>query len=926
MKIREDAWIPPPRITSRRVISTLKERPTAAAVALFAILAAAFLNKALLPGYTLLPLDLIQTIVPWDNLELGPLANRLVSDPFYYFYPFRHYATESIQAGHFPLWNPLILSGTPTVADPTFQLFYPPTILASLFLPVRHALPWLAWFHLATTGTFMYLFLRRFGLGWPAAVLGGGAWMLNGYNLVWLENPHRLSTLTWIPGVFFAYEAATQDKKAGWVALGGLLLGLAILGGQMQFIFAFGLMLGLYGALKIALDLRNRGWNTVRLALYLILIGIIGLAIGSVVLLPAGEFVALSQRTTFDTDSIHNTRWPLEMVVTLIAPNYYGNPATDVPYWGPANYAETAAYFGAVSFLLALTSPLIFRERRALVAGSLALIVLAIVLGSPLARLLFLFPGASFIALRRMLILLPFAGSWLAAVGLEGWIARWHAGGADLSSVTILGLALIIILVIFVGNSIELGDAYRAHQGDILDNAGRSLLFLVAAGAALALGAKWPLAAGSLLLLLALGDLFSWGREYNPVTSTELLYPENAVVDLLSQDETLFRVLPLQAGVVLFGPNVTSVYDLQGIGGYSSLINGRYYELFKAIDDRVTVSWMAPNRNMLVMSAFDPLVSLLNVKYVLSPEPLPLDILPQVNVEGCEKPVPLHQDRPVTAGFVAQDPGLNRVDLSLLPVGTPGESTVEIGLWRQEIGRELVAQHTIDAVEIAAGQPATFFFAPVADSAGQTFVLALFGPETVALCRDGAGRPALAAYATWLQQVDVRGGVWIYENPNVLPRAYVVHHVAQRPADQVLDMLRDPEFNWVRSAVVESPPPGEYVELLAGSLVAGKSGAEITRYSPDQVEVSVGGESAGLLVLSDTYYPGWRVSIDGRETQLLRVNYALRGVYVPKGDHQVRFYFQPTYLKMTLLLSGGGLLLVLILIGRTVVWGREARR
>lgn len=60
----------------------------------------------------------------------------------------------------------------------------------------------------------------------------------------------------------------------------------------------------------------------------------------------------------------------------------------------------------------------------------------------------------------------------------------------------------------------------------------------------------------------------------------------------------------------------------------------------------------------------------------------------------------------------------------------------------------------------------------------------------------------------------------------------------------------------------------------------------------------------GVLVLSDTYYPGWKVTVDGRPSRLLRANYALRGVYLPGGNHRVVFRFAPASLRLGLLSTG----------------------
>jgi hypothetical protein len=69
-----------------------------------------------------------------------------------------------------------------------------------------------------------------------------------------------------------------------------------------------------------------------------------------------------------------------------------------------------------------------------------------------------------------------------------------------------------------------------------------------------------------------------------------------------------------------------------------------------------------------------------------------------------------------------------------------------------------------------------------------------------------------------------------------------------------------------------------------------------------RVSVRTGGD--GLLVLADPWYPQWRVEIDGRPAELLRVDHALRGVRVPAGDHQVIFTYRDRPLQLGLALSG----------------------
>jgi hypothetical protein len=64
---------------------------------------------------------------------------------------------------------------------------------------------------------------------------------------------------------------------------------------------------------------------------------------------------------------------------------------------------------------------------------------------------------------------------------------------------------------------------------------------------------------------------------------------------------------------------------------------------------------------------------------------------------------------------------------------------------------------------------------------------------------------------------------------------------------------------------------------------------------PDRQLLEV--DSAGVLaVTSGLFFPGWSVSVDGRDARPLRVDLALRGVVVPSGVHRVEWRYRPTWL------------------------------
>jgi hypothetical protein len=149
------------------------------------------------------------------------------------------------------------------------------------------------------------------------------------------------------------------------------------------------------------------------------------------------------------------------------------------------------------------------------------------------------------------------------------------------------------------------------------------------------------------------------------------------------------------------------------------------------------------------------------------------------------------------------------------------------------------------------------------------------------------------AYGVILQHIDLLQNVWIYQNPNVLPRAYIVHHADVATDKQSLQVLQSPQFNMYRTAVLDEPLPSDQSETLSPTPVRSEAQAHITHYEAHRIDIQVQTPRPGVLVLSDAYYPGWRASIDEQSTQVLRVNHALRGIYLPAGSHSVTFLFRP---------------------------------
>jgi hypothetical protein len=146
----------------------------------------------------------------------------------------------------------------------------------------------------------------------------------------------------------------------------------------------------------------------------------------------------------------------------------------------------------------------------------------------------------------------------------------------------------------------------------------------------------------------------------------------------------------------------------------------------------------------------------------------------------------------------------------------------------------------------------------------------------------------------------------IYRNPQVLPRAWLVHQVEVVEDDQAqLTRLADPHFDPAATVILASGAPATAPPTAPEAIPT-------VVYAPNRAQVQANVTAPALLVLSDAYSDDWRVTVDGRDAPLYRANYVLRGVWLPPGAHVVEFTYRPRSVVL-----GGGISLagILALIG-----------
>ena len=93
---------------------------------------------------------------------------------------------------------------------------------------------------------------------------------------------------------------------------------------------------------------------------------------------------------------------------------------------------------------------------------------------------------------------------------------------------------------------------------------------------------------------------------------------------------------------------------------------------------------------------------------------------------------------------------------------------------------------------------------------------------------------------------------------------------------------------------------------------------ELTHYQANEVRYKSKNNNDGLAVFSEIYYPkGWHATIDGKEVEISRADYVLRALWIPKGEHEIVFKFQPQIIATgdKLMLGSNIILFGLLLLG-----------
>ncbi len=180
------------------------------------------------------------------------------------------------------------------------------------------------------------------------------------------------------------------------------------------------------------------------------------------------------------------------------------------------------------------------------------------------------------------------------------------------------------------------------------------------------------------------------------------------------------------------------------------------------------------------------------------------------------------------------------------------------------------------------------------------YILCMHSLETPLLSLDG------------LFRINSETPLRVYRLRNRLPRAFLV--LDAKPSQEKFQSFEsflavDPNTTGPIPATSSSKPAPPAV----GQVNVVQSLVQIQSYDPNRIEMESKSDKAGVLILLDSYFPGWHALVDGKETPVKSINFVFRGVSLPSGSHHITLRYQPNSFKYGLWISSVGVFIWMIL-------------
>jgi hypothetical protein len=808
--------------------------------AFFCLVTVVFFHPYFLKALVPFPANLlVSSFSPWKYMPVpeypqGPPNKPIGFDNLRQAYPNRVFAALSLMKKSIPLWNPHILAGTPFLASYDTAVYYPLNLLYQV-LPHIDAWSIMVMLQPIIAGIGMYLFLRSLDRPISASLFGSTVYAFSGWMIVYWEEYIVLGhSIIWLPLALYA-STVLWRKKSSPITAGILLsaLCLSILAGYLQMtIYVFVTVILWNAYLCISVPIKDKAVK-IKKTVYLFGLIFIPVLLTSTQWLPALELYAHSLRgntTSLFLFRDYLARW--YHVVTLVAPDFWGNPGTYNYFGGTGFYFEKTIYMGilpiffvsyvffynkykeaqfwmlfsVVTFLMGFALPtswLIYLLKIPILATSMPVRIFSLsILGmSVLASY-----GFHIFSERRSYKPILLFGLAVGACITVLWLFVCSAWYVTHHLLEVIALCQKIVPGFNAGFCLPLSTLHKYFPVHLYASVSMrnlvvpTMLFLLSVFA-LAVFVK-SVKFGRILIfgVLLFGSLY-FATKYLYFSERRFVFPESPIISRLQGLAGVYR--SWEYGNAYIDKNIPQILRLYSPDGYNGLFPREYGELMSTImhDGSIGKSIARSDAGLKEASekeAFGSnpyrlkLMSLLGVKYILESK------------LGDDKEHKTTTDRFPSDIFTKEYE----------------DTTWRIWRYKSAYPRAFLAEN----------------YKIITDK--QTIISAIFSSET-----------------------DLRNTIVLEKHP-VFPELTTPYTPS-----------------------------------------ASQSSVTIDDYSPEFVRMSVTATRSAMLFLSDNYYPGWNVTVNGVDYPVYRADYTFRAVPVPAGISTVVFTYSPTWLPYVVFIS-----------------------
>jgi hypothetical protein len=817
-----------------------------------------------------------------------------------------------IREGDLPLWNTSEGLGMPLVANLNTEVLNPLKVFLNLHpSPVFQDIFFLL--RLLVLGLFTYLFLREMGLSQIPSILGGSFFMLSGYAVWWI-NLHPLSTMMYLPAVFFFYERWHNRKDGKSAFFMALFFSFSILAGKLSELITGVSLLFLYGIFNGIFSSGFKG--AVREGLKLASIVITGLLLSAPAFLPFYELHAIASpiAKAIRTGASSHTL-PLLSSVSLWQPLFLGK---NYFYSSWFNYEPRAMlmYAGLTILMLFFYAQLSPRYNGKILPFTFfSLLLFLQVYG------LMPYHFVTHVPIFREVNYLKYNGMIYFSLSVISACALEHLISGEkrrLRFFLALGVTLSVLFIYYHFLAADATDELLPYLGKVFTISLAGLLVIATAYVFL----KNKKIFGAVVLVCMLAEFFIYMPREHPLRYLPYHIPPG---DKSIRQDRPYRIAGDSLAIPPLVSNAAGFSDVRGI---DVLITRDYYIFFQNL-----ISFSVPYTNSPdpLVAGSSPFSDLLGVKYIFSTYPLDFSLLEEKiyanvrslrwvrlfdamkehNMEngagfgffkaGGEERFsfffPLRfsftmteriKDPFLFAGFALKDASEDAsCNIRVKINGTERNLLIRAG--------EKWADQWID-VSAYSGTTANIEIEGSGNGQG-SLVLGDFGFSPGEEQERILALKLLSLRRKEINNLEYRGEIgklYRYENTNVMDRAFVLHNAkfVEGFDEAVRQLQQGADFR--KTALITNASPDMVKKITAflsdsndkRNNQYSNDKVQIKKYSADEIALEVESRG-GLLVLSDLYYPGWKVKVNGKNEDVLNVFGVLRAVPIGSGKSEV---------------------------------------